>query len=127
MAIDKRAGQPAQQSDLINVAQLTAQYYVLKPEVGNAEHAVKFGTSGHRGSAARHTNEPHIPPSPVPLRKIVRKRDHRSVLCRQRYPRLRAGVYFGAGSVNRQRRRRDRAGKQRLHPDAGGLQRDSGA
>ena len=28
MAIDKRAGQPAQQSDLINVAQLTAQYYV---------------------------------------------------------------------------------------------------
>ncbi|WP_407719586.1 hypothetical protein, partial [Raoultella planticola] len=25
MAIDKRAGQPAQQSDLINVAQLTAQ------------------------------------------------------------------------------------------------------
>lgn len=75
MAIDKRAGQPAQQSDLINVAQLTAQYYVLKPEVGNAEHAVKFGTSGHRGSAARHNfNEPHIPPSPVPLRKIVRKR-----------------------------------------------------
>ncbi len=74
MAIDKRAGQPAQQSDLINVAQLTAQYYVLKPEVGNAEHAVKFGTSGHRGSAARHNfNEPHIPPSPVPLRKIVRK------------------------------------------------------
>ncbi|MDT0131651.1 phosphoglucomutase, alpha-D-glucose phosphate-specific, partial [Acinetobacter baumannii] len=51
----------AQQSDLINVAQLTAQYYVLKPEVGNAEHAVKFGTSGHRGSAARHNfNEPHI-------------------------------------------------------------------
>lgn len=56
-----RAGQPAQQSDLINVAQLTAQYYVLKPVVGNAEHAVKFGTSGHRGSAARHSfNEPHI-------------------------------------------------------------------
>ncbi len=74
MAIDKRAGQPAQQSDLINVAQLTAQYYVLKPEVGNAEHAVKFGTSGHRGSAARHNfNEPHIRPSPRPLRKIVRK------------------------------------------------------
>lgn len=74
MAIDKRAGQPAQQSDLINVAQLTAQYYVLKPEVGNAEHAVKFGTSGHRGSAARHNfNEPHITAIAGPLRKIVRK------------------------------------------------------
>ena len=61
MANHPRAGQPAQQSDLINVAQLTAQYYVLKPEVGNSEHAVKFGTSGHRGSAARHSfNEPHI-------------------------------------------------------------------
>lgn len=61
MANHNRAGQPAQQSDLINVAQLTAQYYVLKPEVGNSEHAVKFGTSGHRGSAARHSfNEPHI-------------------------------------------------------------------
>lgn len=61
MAIHNRAGQPAQQSDLINVAQLTAQYYVLKPEAGNAEHAVKFGTSGHRGSAGRHSfNEPHI-------------------------------------------------------------------
>jgi hypothetical protein len=46
---------------LINVAQLTAQYYVLKPEAGNAEHAVKFGTSGHRGSAGRHNfNEQHI-------------------------------------------------------------------
>lgn len=51
MANHERAGQPAQQSDLINVAQLTSQYYVLKPEVGNAEHAVKFGTSGHRGGA----------------------------------------------------------------------------
>ncbi|MFM3317110.1 phosphoglucomutase, alpha-D-glucose phosphate-specific, partial [Klebsiella variicola] len=61
MTESKRAGEPAQQSDLINVAQLTAQYYVLKPEAGNAEHAVKFGTSGHRGSAGRHNfNEQHI-------------------------------------------------------------------
>ena len=35
MANHERAGQPAQQSDLINVAQLTAQYYVLKPEIGS--------------------------------------------------------------------------------------------
>ena len=54
MTDSKRAGEPAQQSDLINVAQLTAQYYVLKPEAGTAEHAVKFGTSGNRGSAGRH-------------------------------------------------------------------------
>lgn len=61
MANNPRAGQPAQQSDLINVAQLTSQYYVLQPEAGNAAHAVKFGTSGHRGSALRHSfNEAHI-------------------------------------------------------------------
>ena len=61
MANHPRAGQPAQQSDLINVAQLTSQYYVLQPELGNAEHSVKFGTSGHRGSAGRHSfNETHI-------------------------------------------------------------------
>lgn len=61
MANSPRAGQPARQSDLINVAQLTSQYYVLRPEPGNAAHAVKFGTSGHRGSAGRHSfNEAHI-------------------------------------------------------------------
>jgi len=61
MANHKRAGQPAQQSDLINVAQLTAQYYVLKPDVSNVEQQVKFGTSGHRGGSLRHSfNESHI-------------------------------------------------------------------
>ncbi|MGP9434065.1 phosphoglucomutase (alpha-D-glucose-1,6-bisphosphate-dependent) [Ewingella sp. AOP8-B2-18] len=61
MAKNPRAGQPAQQSDLINVAQLTSQYYVLQPDPANTAHAVKFGTSGHRGSALRHSfNENHI-------------------------------------------------------------------
>ncbi|MBF1994492.1 phosphoglucomutase (alpha-D-glucose-1,6-bisphosphate-dependent) [Serratia symbiotica] len=61
MANNPRAGQPAQQNDLINVAQLISQYYVLLPEAGNVAHAVKFGTSGHRGSAMRHSfNEAHI-------------------------------------------------------------------
>ena len=61
MANSPRAGQPARQSDLINVAQLTAQYYAFRPEPGNTAQAVKFGTSGHRGSAGRHSfNEAHI-------------------------------------------------------------------
>lgn len=61
MANHPRAGQAAQQSDLINVAQLTSQYYVLQPEAENPAHAVKFGTSGHRGSSSRHSfNEAHI-------------------------------------------------------------------
>lgn len=61
MALHPRAGQPAQQSDLINVAQLVAEYYTLQPDPTNPEHAVKFGTSGHRGSAFKHSfNENHI-------------------------------------------------------------------
>ncbi|PJG63334.1 phosphoglucomutase, alpha-D-glucose phosphate-specific [Yersinia kristensenii] len=61
MANHPRAGQAAQQSDLINVAQLTSQYYVLQPDAENQEHAVRFGTSGHRGSSLRHSfNEAHI-------------------------------------------------------------------
>ncbi|WP_174848002.1 phosphoglucomutase (alpha-D-glucose-1,6-bisphosphate-dependent) [Yersinia artesiana] len=61
MANHPRAGQATQQSDLINVAQLTSQYYVLQPEAENQAHAVKFGTSGHRGSSLRHSfNEAHI-------------------------------------------------------------------
>ncbi len=61
MSLHPRAGQPARQSDLINVAELISQYYVLRPEAGNAQHAVKFGTSGHRGSASHHSfNETHI-------------------------------------------------------------------
>lgn len=61
MPRSNRAGTPAQQSDLINVALLTSQYYICKPEKTNPEHQVQFGTSGHRGSAANCSfNQPHI-------------------------------------------------------------------
>lgn len=61
MATHPRAGQHACQCDLINVAQLTAWFYTLQPDKDNPEHAVKFGTSGHRGSAERRSfNQHHI-------------------------------------------------------------------
>ncbi|MGL4858317.1 MAG: phosphoglucomutase, partial [Enterobacteriaceae bacterium] len=61
MANHPRAGHKARQSDLINVAQLVAHYYALSPDSSNPAHAVKFGTSGHRGSSARCSfNEAHI-------------------------------------------------------------------
>ncbi len=61
MSRPNRAGTPAQQRDLINVALLTSQYYICKPEKMEPEHQVQFGTSGHRGSAAKCSfNEPHI-------------------------------------------------------------------
>ena len=61
MALHKRAGLSAQQSDLINVEQLIAQYYSLQPQIKNPAQSVQFGTSGHRGSACRSSfNEQHI-------------------------------------------------------------------
>ena len=57
----ERAGQLAQPSDLIDIANLVTAYYTLKPEVSNPDEAVSFGTSGHRGSSLdKAFNEDHI-------------------------------------------------------------------
>ncbi|MFT4123312.1 MAG: phosphoglucomutase (alpha-D-glucose-1,6-bisphosphate-dependent) [Microbacteriaceae bacterium] len=46
-----RAGQPAQESDLIDVAELIRAYFEKTPDVTDAAQRVVFGTSGHRGSS----------------------------------------------------------------------------
>ncbi|KGK00060.1 phosphoglucomutase (alpha-D-glucose-1,6-bisphosphate-dependent) [Thalassotalea sp. ND16A] len=61
MSIHSHAGKPARPEDRINIARLTSDYYLLKPDVDNPEQQVSFGTSGHRGSAAKVSfNEDHI-------------------------------------------------------------------
>lgn len=61
MAIDPRAGKPAEPSDLVNIPRLITAYYALKPDPNEKAERVAFGTSGHRGSAfARSFNEDHI-------------------------------------------------------------------
>ena len=57
----ERAGQPAQPSDLIDIASVVTAYYSLHPDVAVAGQEVVFGTSGHRGSSLDHAfNEDHI-------------------------------------------------------------------
>jgi phosphoglucomutase len=57
----QRAGQPAADADLVNVAALVTAYYAEHPDPGLPEQRVAFGTSGHRGSALRLSfNEDHI-------------------------------------------------------------------
>lgn len=46
-----RAGQPAQPSDLVDVAELLSAYHRLVPDISVPEQRVVFGTSGHRGSS----------------------------------------------------------------------------
>ncbi|MFE8603796.1 phosphoglucomutase (alpha-D-glucose-1,6-bisphosphate-dependent) [Archangium violaceum] len=55
------AGKLPPESLLINPETLRSQYYSEHPDVNVAEQRVAFGTSGHRGSAARRAfNEAHI-------------------------------------------------------------------
>jgi len=55
------AGQPVPQSILVNIPKLVTAYYVEVPDMSVPTQRVKFGTSGHRGSAFdRSFNESHI-------------------------------------------------------------------
>jgi phosphoglucomutase len=59
--MNARAGQPAKESDLVDLTALHAAYYELVPDVSIAEQKVVFGTSGHRGSSLDSAfNETHI-------------------------------------------------------------------
>jgi phosphoglucomutase len=49
--MDARAGLKAQDSDLIDVAALTRDYFEIHPDVNLVEQKVTFGTSGHRGTS----------------------------------------------------------------------------
>jgi len=61
MAISPLAGKPAPKEMLVDVAQLEREYYGRKPELGDPNQLVSFGTSGHRGSSLRGSfNEAHI-------------------------------------------------------------------
>ncbi len=61
MAIDPRAGKPADPATLTNIPRLVSAYYSLKPDVGIRSQRVSFGTSGHRGSSFDSSfNENHI-------------------------------------------------------------------
>jgi len=59
--ISPLAGKPAPQSLLIDPVQLEREYYERRPDPREPEQAVRFGTSGHRGTPLRGSfNEAHI-------------------------------------------------------------------
>ena len=61
METNERAGQPAAEADLVDVAALVTAYYAEHPDPAEPGQRVTFGTSGHRGSAFRLSfNEDHI-------------------------------------------------------------------
>ena len=55
------AGKPATPAVLVDVSKLVTAYYTDVPDVSVPEQRVKFGTSGHRGSAFENSfNEGHV-------------------------------------------------------------------
>ncbi|MGA8646995.1 MAG: phosphoglucomutase, alpha-D-glucose phosphate-specific, partial [Candidatus Sulfotelmatobacter sp.] len=59
--ISPLAGKPAPKELLIDVARLQKEYFERRPDLGDPNQLVSFGTSGHRGSPLRGTfNEAHI-------------------------------------------------------------------
>jgi phosphoglucomutase len=61
LRVNERAGQPATQADLVDVAKLVTAYYAEHPDPADPGQRVSFGTSGHRGSALRGSfNDDHI-------------------------------------------------------------------
>ena len=56
-----RAGQPAQEKDLVDITKLLDAYYDTVPAPNEPTQRVAFGTSGHRGSSLTGSfNEAHI-------------------------------------------------------------------
>ena len=50
MAISPLAGKPAPKEMLVDLAKLEREYYERRPDTGDPNQLVSFGTSGHRGS-----------------------------------------------------------------------------
>jgi phosphoglucomutase len=61
VTISPLAGKPAPKELLVDLARLERAYYDGRPDVGDPNQLVSFGTSGHRGSSLRGSfNEAHI-------------------------------------------------------------------
>jgi phosphoglucomutase len=61
MALHPLAGKPAPKELLIDVARLEREYHERKPDLGDPQQLVSFGTSGHRGTSLDGTfTEAHI-------------------------------------------------------------------
>jgi phosphoglucomutase len=61
VAVSPLAGKPVPKEMLVDLARLEREYYERQPDVGDRNHMVSFGTSGHRGTSLRGTfTEAHI-------------------------------------------------------------------
>jgi phosphoglucomutase len=61
MTLSPLAGKPAPKEMLVDLGRLEREYFARRPDLGDPEQLVSFGTSGHRGSPFRGSfTEAHI-------------------------------------------------------------------
>ena len=61
MSLSPLAGRPASKEMLVDLARLEREYFERRPDVGDSNQLVSFGTSGHRGTPFNGTfTEAHI-------------------------------------------------------------------
>jgi phosphoglucomutase len=61
VTISPLAGKPVPKEMLVDLARLEREYYARRPDLGNRDQMVSFGTAGHRGTSLRGTfTEAHI-------------------------------------------------------------------
>src|SRR5712664_1399021 len=61
MAISPLAGKPAPKEMLVDLSRLEREYFERRPDLGDPNQLVSFGTSGHRGTPLNGTfTEAHI-------------------------------------------------------------------
>jgi len=59
--VSQLAGKPAPREMLVDLARLEKQYFERRPDLGDANQLVAFGTSGHRGTSLNGTfTEAHV-------------------------------------------------------------------
>jgi hypothetical protein len=56
MAISPLAGKPAPNEIFVDLARLEREYFERRPDMGDPDQLVSFGTSGHQGSSLRGTS-----------------------------------------------------------------------
>jgi phosphoglucomutase len=61
VTISSLAGKPVPKEMLVDVARLERDYHARRPDIGNRDQMVSFGTAGHRGTSLRGTfTEAHV-------------------------------------------------------------------
>ena len=122
MTVSALAGKPAPKSILVDPQRLEQEYFARCPDPVDPEQRVSFGTSGHRGSPARHVHRSPHPSHHAGHLRLPSQRARRPAVPRQGHARdVPARAANRPRSARCQRRGSLHPERRRLHADASHL------